>query len=113
MKSTPRAVAPSVDDEMISIDERQLRAIIFLEWRRRSNASEAAANVNDAFEDGETEFHYQRRRIEPRTGSLLIAPAGFTHTHRGNRPKGGNKYIATSWVLFERAEKLYGNPPPK
>jgi hypothetical protein len=69
--------------------------------------------LNDAFEDGETEFLYQRRRIVPRTGSLLIAPAGFTHTHRGNRPKGGNKYIATSWVLFERAERLYAAPAPK
>jgi hypothetical protein len=69
--------------------------------------------LNDAFEDGETEFLYQRRRIVPRTGSLLIAPAGFTHTHRGNRPKGGNKYIATSWVLFERAERLYAVPAPK
>ncbi|HET7924471.1 MAG TPA: 2OG-Fe(II) oxygenase [Rhodanobacteraceae bacterium] len=67
--------------------------------------------LNDAFEEGETEFHYQRRRIVPRTGSLLFAPAGFTHTHRGNRPKGGNKYIATSWVLFERAERLYAVPP--
>jgi hypothetical protein len=69
--------------------------------------------LNDAFEEGETEFLYQRRRIVPRTGSLLIAPAGFTHTHRGNRPKGGNKYIATSWVLFERAERLYAVPAPK
>jgi hypothetical protein len=69
--------------------------------------------LNDGFSEGETEFLYQRRKIVPRTGSLLIAPAGFTHTHRGNRPKGGNKYIATSWVLFERAEKLYGNPPPR
>jgi len=68
--------------------------------------------LNDAFTEGETEFLYQQRRIVPRTGSLLLAPAGFTHTHRGNRPKGGNKYIATSWVLFERADKLYGNPPP-
>ncbi len=66
--------------------------------------------LNDAFADGETEFLYQRRRIVPRTGSLLFAPAGFTHTHRGNRPKGGNKYIATSWVLFERAEQLYATP---
>jgi len=69
--------------------------------------------LNDAFAEGETEFFYQQRRVTPRTGSLLIAPAGFTHTHRGNRPKGGDKYIATSWVLFERAERLYGKTPPK
>jgi hypothetical protein len=68
--------------------------------------------LNEGFAEGETEFLYQRRKIVPRIGSLLFAPAGFTHTHRGNRPKGGNKYIATSWVLFERAEKLYAPPPP-
>jgi hypothetical protein len=66
--------------------------------------------LNDGFGEGETEFLYQRRRIVPKTGSLLIAPAGFTHTHRGNMPKGGNKYIATSWVLFQRAQQLYATP---
>ena len=63
--------------------------------------------LNDAFAEGETEFLYQQRKIVPRTGSLLIAPTAFTHTHRGNRPKGGDKYIATSWILFKRAEHLY------
>ena len=66
--------------------------------------------LNDDFAAGETEFLFQQRRITPRTGSLLLAPAGFTHTHRGNRPSGGNKYIATSWVLFQRAEQLYADP---
>jgi len=65
--------------------------------------------LNDTFEQGETEFLYQRRKIVPRTGALLVAPAAFTHTHRGNRPHGGDKYIATSWVLFQRAEQLFGN----
>ena len=64
--------------------------------------------LNDGFAEGETEFLHQGRKVAPRTGSLLIAPAAFTHTHRGNRPRGGDKYIATSWVLFQRAEKLYG-----
>ena len=64
--------------------------------------------LNDEFEEGETEFMFQQRKVKPQTGSLLIAPAGFTHTHRGNRPKGGDKFIATSWVLFQRAEALYG-----
>ena len=66
--------------------------------------------LNDGFEAGETEFLYQQRRIKPKAGSLLLAPAAFTHTHRGNRPQGGDKYIATSWVLFQRAETLYGAP---
>ncbi|KFN43790.1 2OG-Fe(II) oxygenase [Arenimonas oryziterrae] len=63
--------------------------------------------LNDGFAEGETEFLYQQRKIVPKTGSLLIAPTAFTHTHRGNRPRGGDKYIATSWVLFQRAEMLF------
>jgi hypothetical protein len=68
--------------------------------------------LNDGFTAGETEFLFQQRRITPRTGSLLIAPAAFTHTHRGNRPEGGDKFIATSWILFQRAEQLYGRRSP-
>jgi hypothetical protein len=65
--------------------------------------------LNNVPEAGETEFFYQNRKIKPEVGSLLIAPAGFTHTHRGNMPVGGDKYIATSWILFQRAEAIYGN----
>ena len=60
--------------------------------------------LNAGFGEGETEFFYQQRKIAPQTGALLIAPTAFTHTHRGNMPKGGDKYIATSWILFQRAE---------
>jgi hypothetical protein len=64
--------------------------------------------LNDGFSEGETEFLYQQRKVAPKTGALLLAPAAFTHTHRGNRPQGGDKVIATSWVLFQRAEALFG-----
>ncbi|MDR6841780.1 2OG-Fe(II) oxygenase [Pseudoxanthomonas sacheonensis] len=63
--------------------------------------------LNDGFEEGETEFLFQQRKVKPRTGSLLIAPTAFTHTHRGNRPQNGDKFIATSWILFQPADKLY------
>lgn len=63
--------------------------------------------LNDEFEEGETEFLFQQLKVKPRTGSLLIAPTAFTHTHRGNRPQNGDKFIATSWILFQSAEKLY------
>ena len=66
------------------------------------------AYLNDGFDEGETEFFYQQRRIKPQAGALLIAPSAFTHTHRGNMPKNGAKYIATSWILFQRAETIYG-----
>jgi hypothetical protein len=65
--------------------------------------------LNQEFDQGETEFLFQQRKIAPRTGSLLIAPTAFTHTHRGNRPQGGDKFIATSWILFQPAEKLYAS----
>jgi hypothetical protein len=63
--------------------------------------------LNDEFSAGETEFLFQQKKIAPRTGDLLIAPTAFTHTHRGNRPERGDKFIATSWILFQRAETLY------
>jgi hypothetical protein len=66
--------------------------------------------LNDGFEAGETEFLYQQRKIKPRTGSLLIAPTAFTHTHRGNMPQAGDKYIATSWILYRRTESLFDAP---
>jgi hypothetical protein len=63
--------------------------------------------LNDVAEGGETEFLHQKRSIRPEQGTLVIAPAGFTHTHRGNVPRSGDKYIITSWVMFQRAEKLF------
>jgi len=68
--------------------------------------------LNDVPEGGETEFHYQPRKVESKTGRMVIFPAGFTHTHRGNVPRSNDKYIITSWVLFHRAEQIYGNAPP-
>ena len=57
--------------------------------------------VNDNFEGGETEFLYQNRREEAVAGDVLIFPAGFTHTHRGNPPIGGHKYLITSWGYMQ------------
>lgn len=66
--------------------------------------------LNEGFAEGETEFLYQQRKIVPKAGSVLVAPTAFTHTHRGNRPVGSDKYIATSWILFNRAEAIFGQP---
>ena len=63
--------------------------------------------LNDDFADGETEFLFQQHKVVPRAGSLLLAPTAFTHTHRGNRPRGGDKFIATSWILFQRADVMF------
>jgi hypothetical protein len=63
--------------------------------------------LNDVTEGGETEFYYQKRLITPQAGRLAIAPAGFTHTHKGHIPRSNDKYILTSWILFQPAEYLY------
>lgn len=56
--------------------------------------------LNDVFEGGETEFLYQRVRVPPKQGSLVIFPASYTHVHRGNPPLKGVKYILTGWIEF-------------
>jgi len=56
--------------------------------------------LNDIEEGGETEFIYQHMRVKPQTGTLVIWPAAFTHTHRGNPPLSGTKYIVTGWIEF-------------
>jgi hypothetical protein len=56
--------------------------------------------LNTVEEGGETEFLYQSSRISPVQGTLSISPAAWTHTHRGNPPLKGNKYIITTWLEF-------------
>jgi len=56
--------------------------------------------LNDVEEGGETEFLYQHKRIKPETGTLIIWPASFTHTHRGNPPLSNSKYIITGWTEY-------------
>lgn len=63
--------------------------------------------LNDVEEGGETAFLYQNRTVRPVKGRMVVAPGGFTHTHKGNVPLSGDKLILTSWVLFQRAEVLY------
>ena len=56
--------------------------------------------LNDVEEGGETEFLYQNKRVSPKKGRMVIWPASFTHTHRGNPPLSGSKYIITGWIEF-------------
>ena len=52
--------------------------------------------------NGETEFLYQQRRINPVENTIVLWPAAFTHAHRGNPVYGDNtKYIVTGWFYHE------------
>jgi hypothetical protein len=54
--------------------------------------------LNDVEEGGETEFLHFSKRVKPKTGRIVIWPAGFPYLHRGNPPLSGEKYILTSWL---------------
>ena len=57
--------------------------------------------LNDIDAAGETEFLYQKVRVEPKENSCSIFPAGFTHMHRGNVVHGEKtKYILTGWFYY-------------
>jgi len=56
--------------------------------------------LNDVEKGGETEFLHFSKRVQPKTGRVVIWPAGFPYVHRGNPPLSGEKYILTSWMLL-------------
>ena len=57
--------------------------------------------LNDIEDAGETEFLYLKKRIKPEENKIIIWPAGFTHTHRGNVVHGNeSKYIITGWFYY-------------
>ena len=77
----------------------------FHDWHYESGKDQPARKVviqmylNDIDEAGETEFLYQNKRFAPKKNRLLVWPADWSHTHRGNPPIGSTtKYILTSWI---------------
>lgn len=76
-------------------------------WHSESGSREFGTRIgvyilylNDVTKGGETEFLYQRERIEPVVGRLVIFPSCYTHVHRGNPPLSGDKYIMTGWIEY-------------
>jgi len=85
-------------------------------WHCEHDACEDSSNkfltwilyLNDVEEGGETEFLYQSLRFKPKAGTFVLFPAHFTHTHRGNPPLSGVKYIATGWIEFLNTSEPQG-----
>ena len=73
-------------------DEQSNRGLVYMLYL---NTLPVGAN-------GETEFLYQQRRINPVENTMVLWPAAFTHAHRGNPVYGENtKYIVTGWFYYE------------
>lgn len=55
-------------------------------------------NSLDSNDGGETEFLYQKLRVKPEENMMLLWPASYTHTHKGNLVLGNTaKYVITGW----------------
>lgn len=70
--------------------------------RYKSRVLVYAINLTDYAEGDEhsgTEFLYQGVLVPPKKGQLLMFPADFTHTHRGNPNYVADRYFATGWML--------------
>ena len=55
--------------------------------------------------EGETEFLYDKIRVQPKKGMMCIFPASFAWAHRGNPVHSGSKYISTGWWLYPKEGK--------
>ena len=85
----------------------------FHDWHCETNSLEVVDRcmvwmlyLNDIPQgEGETEFLWQGIRVQPKAGRMLIWPAFFTHTHRGNAVYSKSKYIATGWGHYQSDDK--------
>lgn len=57
--------------------------------------------LNDVVEGGETEFPMLNLRVPARAGRLLMFPPYWMYQHQGLQPISGDKYILSTYLLFE------------
>jgi prolyl 4-hydroxylase len=56
--------------------------------------------LNDVTDGGETEFYYQKLKVQPKKGLTIIWPADWTFTHKGITSDTQSKYICTGWYSY-------------
>ena len=56
--------------------------------------------LNDVKEGGETEWYFQKTKIQPRKGLTVFWPTDWNFLHRGNPAPKETKYILTGWYNF-------------
>lgn len=58
--------------------------------------------LNTVAEGGHTEFMYQKYKVAPEEGTLVIFPATWEYYHRGVPPISSDKFIVTSFMISPR-----------
>lgn len=58
------------------------------------------AYLNDVESGGETEFMYLDRKVQPKEGTIVLFPAGWTHYHQALPPLSGSKYVLITWLRY-------------
>lgn len=76
-----------IDGGSHDFSNRQLVAIFYL-------------NDVEEKQGGTTDFLHQGVSVIPEAGKLILFPPFWTHKHRGAEVISGQKYIATTWVVF-------------
>ena len=76
-----------IDGGSHDFSNRQLVAIFYL-------------NDVEEKQGGTTDFLHQGINVTPEAGKLILFPPFWTHKHRGAEVISGQKYIATTWVVF-------------
>jgi hypothetical protein len=57
--------------------------------------------LNDVAEGGETRFPRLELAVAPKAGRLLVFPPYWMYQHEGTPPASGDKYILSTYLLFE------------
>lgn len=61
--------------------------------------------LRDIEDGGQTEFPFQKVRVAPKAGMLLLFPPFWTHLHRGVSPERQVKYNITNYVVIPAAPR--------
>ena len=67
--------------------------------------------LNDVAEGGETDFPHLEITIKPEVGRLLIFPPYWMYQHQGLPPVSGDKYILSTYLLFDMTRPETPAPP--
>ena len=89
----------------------ELFAIHADNWNGDSSSRQVSviAYLNDVEQGGETVFPQLGVRVPPKTGTLILFPAFFTHMHQAEPPISDSKYCVVTWLHFPGGK--YGTFP--